>query len=476
MRKIQQKKILDLIVTVTDAQEMGLYGDCQECALQIGTYIEKLEGEGTKTVTLLEDYCEFLYQVSVGKADKHALQDALLEIKNSVDTELKPNKFKALFLPYYDNTWETMKSVYLEFASSKLFETEIVIIPILRNTNVGDTLIWNDYLTPLGINNTHYDEYDIEDDSPDVVFYNQPYDGVNIPKFWSQNIRKHTGILIFIPYYMVPISTQGDSYEDNYTKLESIQRCDIYIAQSEPFCEFYLRDASLHDKALPVGNPKQDSLYAAKTHSDFTHYPDWEASIGNRRVILLNTHYSSMIDGVAAHHGVKRLIDHVFHDEDMFLIWRPHPTAFIMKMSAEMRVMLDFVQAHERMVLDRSPSILPAYMYSNAVVSLFPSSIIMDALFLDLPVFLLGREASAASSSSIPVYGAIAHEDYDFPLEDTERGIFAPLDIFLQEIKNNEDSTREARGIFRASEFPNQDGTVAKKILEHISNLLNGTE
>jgi hypothetical protein len=468
VRKIQQKRILDLIDTLGKAQSAGMYADCQECALQIGGYIEELEGEGTVTVVLLEDYCEVLYRVSVGEVYASELKKSLLAVRDSVKSELKPNKFKALFLPYYDNTWETMKSVYLAFAADPTFDTEIVIIPILRNTNDGIKRVWEDYLTPVGIPNTHYDLYSFEDDMPDVVFYNQPYDGVNVPKFQSQNIRKYAGKMVYIPYGVVPIGVQGKSFEHAYTELDSIKRCDVYIAQSEQFREFYLKGKPLYRKALAVGNPKQDGLYDAKAHGEFEHYPEWESRIGNRRVILLNTHYSAMLDGVEAHSGVKRLIDAVATSNDLFLIWRPHPQAFLMKLSAPMRVMLDFVQAHDRMILDRMPSMTPAYTYSHAVVSLFPSSIVMDALFLDLPVFLLGRMESCADASNIPFYSAIAHEDYSVPKDDTKRGIFAPLDKFLCEISNGEDSICEARGVYRIREFPDLDGTVALNILYNV--------
>ncbi|MGJ4852140.1 hypothetical protein ACH6CV_18060, partial [Bacillota bacterium Meth-B3] len=410
---------LKLIQTIKEAQYKGLYADCQDGAVSVGQFIEATEGESTRTVTLLEEYCDLLFKAHNGEIDDKPLRKQLYKIATSVKTELKPNKFKALFLPYYDNTWETMKSVYEAFSCDPMFETQVVIMPILRNTNEGAKFVWEDYLSPIGIHNTHYDAYDIEEDLPDVVFYNQPYDGVNIPKFQSQNIRKYANLMVYIPYGISPVNVLGEAYEKNYTELESIQRCDVYIAQSESFRERYTKGTSLHKKALALGNPKCDSLYFAKTHGEFTHFPEWESAIGNRRVILLNTHYSYMLEDVAPHPGVRRLIDAVADNDDLFLIWRPHPQALLMKMSASMQVMLDFAQAHERMIVDRTPSITPAYMYANAVVSLFPSTIVMDALFLDLPVFLMGCEGYEHVRDGYTkrlFYDAITHEDFDNPL------------------------------------------------------------
>lgn len=485
MRKKHQLQILELLETIKEAQAASLYADCQDGAVAIAEFIDDIKGEGMHTAALLEEYCHLVYQAHIGEIGKNPLRKQLYKIENSVKTELKPNKYKALFLPYYDNTWESMKSVYEIFSHDPLFETEVVIIPIVRNTNTGRKFVWEDYLTPKGIPNTHYDLYDFEADLPDIVFYNQPYDGVNIPKFYSKNIRKYTNYMVYIPYSVKPINVQGERYQKAYTELEAIQRCDLFITQSEAFRKHYLTGTPLYKKALVHGHPKCDSLYDAKANNKFKHYPEWEMAIGNRRVIVLNTHYSYMLNDIAVHPGVKRLIDVIAEKDDLFLIWRPHPQAFLMKMSPQMQSMLDFANIHERMIIDRTPSMTPAYMYANAVVSLFPSTIVMDALFLDLPVFVLGRNDTSTPShcAQNPFYKAITHEDFSQlpPAKGAdsetvrlyiERSIYEPLDTFIWEVQNGKDSKREGRAAFRIQEFPNMDGTVAEKILKSVKGRL----
>ena len=41
---------------------LSLLEDCQQTAIEIGTTIEKSEGEGTEAVRILEEYCEVVYQ------------------------------------------------------------------------------------------------------------------------------------------------------------------------------------------------------------------------------------------------------------------------------------------------------------------------------------------------------------------------------------------------------------------------------
>ena len=389
MRKHHQRQLLDLLETIRDAQKQGLYAECQEGTLAMIEFIDQEHGEGTLTVDLLRQYYRLLYKANMKKIDKALLRRHLYAIESSIKNELRPNKYKALFLPYYDNTWETMRSVYEAFAQDPLFETEVVIIPIIRNTNEGLKFVWRDYLTPTGISNTHFDQYSFEIDQPDVVFYNQPYDGVNIPKFQSANIRKYARLMVYIPYYGMKLVGSRTARRER-TRRESIHRCDLFIAQSKSYCEHYLKKSSLYSKVLIHGNPKCDALYAAKHKGKYTRYPKWEEAIGNRRAILFNTHYSYMMDGVPLHPGVIRLLEDIIKYEDLFLIWRPHPQAFLMKLSSQMEALLELAYTHERMIVDRTPNILSAFMYAYAFVSLFPSSLVMDALFLDLPTFIMG--------------------------------------------------------------------------------------
>ncbi len=78
MRKYHKRQILELIQTLLKATNeikefyvkkefptvVMLLMNCQNAAINIGQFIEKLEGEGSQTVSLLEDYCELLYKIS----------------------------------------------------------------------------------------------------------------------------------------------------------------------------------------------------------------------------------------------------------------------------------------------------------------------------------------------------------------------------------------------------------------------------
>ena len=58
--------ILDSRTKKRETEEIArLLEDMQASAMAIGTAIEQVEGDGTQTVRLLEDYCELLWQYMV---------------------------------------------------------------------------------------------------------------------------------------------------------------------------------------------------------------------------------------------------------------------------------------------------------------------------------------------------------------------------------------------------------------------------
>ena len=77
MRKVQKRQIEEIIRQMEEAhneikrcmekgsvaQSEELLADCQNAAVAIGTLIEETEGEGHFAVTVLEEYCELVYQI-----------------------------------------------------------------------------------------------------------------------------------------------------------------------------------------------------------------------------------------------------------------------------------------------------------------------------------------------------------------------------------------------------------------------------
>ena len=73
--KILEKNLLKKKI---DQQALtGLLSDCQESAIAMGNLIEKLYGEGTRSVKELEEYCEDLYQMTLSMLNPLARRELL---------------------------------------------------------------------------------------------------------------------------------------------------------------------------------------------------------------------------------------------------------------------------------------------------------------------------------------------------------------------------------------------------------------
>ena len=119
MRKLHQRR-LELLETI-GKHKNWIYMRIVEGTQAMIEFIDQKKGKGTRTVDLLQEYYDLLNQVHIGEINKDLLRKQLYRIETSIKIELKPTKYKALFLPYYDNTWESMRSVYEAFSRDPQF-------------------------------------------------------------------------------------------------------------------------------------------------------------------------------------------------------------------------------------------------------------------------------------------------------------------------------------------------------------------
>jgi SMC interacting uncharacterized protein involved in chromosome segregation len=93
-----------------------LLGDCQACAIEIGTTIEQNEGEGHSAVHILEDYCEAVYQFSQSMDREANIDKSLQELQkllnkawDSLKYTIWEDKLEVVFLPDKASVWTAWK-------------------------------------------------------------------------------------------------------------------------------------------------------------------------------------------------------------------------------------------------------------------------------------------------------------------------------------------------------------------------------
>lgn len=104
MRKWEKQAVLDICNSLIDAHRQAekyaksgnasacyeILSACQDGAVSIGNKIEVTEGKGTEAVSVLENYCEALYQSGqkLGDYDKDRIRRAFSELNNQI-TEVR---------------------------------------------------------------------------------------------------------------------------------------------------------------------------------------------------------------------------------------------------------------------------------------------------------------------------------------------------------------------------------------------------
>lgn len=374
--KVVYKKHMNIIELLSKATDVAphlihegkqqdcliLLADCQDGAVALGSHIEKLYGMGTKSVGALEQYCESLYQFSVALDENvqidvayEALKAALHQVKEIYNEEF-PDKKEVVFLPYKAAMWDSLESVWMAARDDEECNAYVIPIPYYdldENRNFKEMHYEGD-LYPEYVPVTPYEEYDLEERHPDMIFIHNPYDEFNTvtsiaPEYYSSKIKDYTEKLVYISYFVLgeiePDNQESIDKMSHFCFLPGTMYADTVIVQSENMREIYINEylkaakergievtrEELEKKILGLGSPKFDKVQ--NTDKDKLDVPEeWRKLIekedGTRRkIIFYNTSLTAFLE--AGEGMLKKIKDvlRIFEEnkEEVTLLWRPHP-------------------------------------------------------------------------------------------------------------------------------------------------------
>jgi hypothetical protein len=366
MRRTHRKQILELLKTLSEAHAeikkrilsgdtpsvIGLLADCQEGAVQTGTFIEKLEGEGTKTVALLEEYCELLYKASLeaeysDAADAGAakrvkrLQMQLIAIENSAKNEFSQNNIEIAFIPYTASMWDALESVWLAAKDDPDCEAYVIPAPYYDRMPDGSfgQMHYEGDRYPDYVPVVDWREYDFAERRPDVIFTHNPYDDGNLvtsihPDFYCKRLKELTELLIYVPYFVfidgIPehfAATAGCVYAHKVI-LQSDKMRDSYVSAFKR--TFGNNLGNPKDRFIALGSPKYDAAINGRPE-DFTMPENWNRLIAaadgaGKKVVLYNTSVGTILSGNEQYtKKLRSTLDMFRGRDDVTLWWRPHP-------------------------------------------------------------------------------------------------------------------------------------------------------
>lgn len=424
MRKAQKQKILGIIDSFHQVQEeikraleqnnfilaQDMISELQESAIALGETIEKTEGEVNaaephRTVTCIEEYCEILFcvfedinqnNVNGNKVYK-SLRKQLIKIENSVKNDIAV-KIEVAFFPYKASMWDSLESIYLAAKADPDCDAYCVPIPYytLNPDHSFGEMHYEGNEYPKDIEITDWQEYHFEERKPDAIYIHNPYDNWNLvtsvhPRFYSDNLKKHTECLVYVPYY----ATSGGMSEGQRI-LPAYSNADYIVIQSPEFRKYF--DESIPDKKfVPLGSPKFDRVIK-KCQNPPEPPKEWTDKMKGRKVYFYNTSISGML---ADTENFLKKMEYVFkcfeeHD-NACVLWRPHPlleaTFYSMRPEYEqefLRLKKYFVE-NDIGILDTTADIDDSVALSDAYIGDAGTSVVSLFGVVGKPIFILNN-------------------------------------------------------------------------------------
>ena len=305
---------------------LSLLADCQDGAIALGDFIEKAEGEACKTIHILEEYCELVYQIheeitqealacekqfvnekqsinrkqyADGKQNANgnhhidgnkiykSLCRMLHNIENSIQNDIKV-RLEAVFLPYKASMWDSLESIWKAAEEDTDCDAYVIPIPYYDKKPDGSfgEIHYEGSQYPEYVPVTWYEDYDFEKRKPDMIFIHNPYDECNYvtsvsPFFYSKNLKKFTDKLVYVPYFILgevePENEEAVKGIAHFCTVPGVLYADKVIVQSEKMRQIYIKVMTNYmaghqgygkqyweEKILGLGSPKVDKVLSTR--------------------------------------------------------------------------------------------------------------------------------------------------------------------------------------------------------------------
>lgn len=411
LRTVTKERILQQLNTMQKCHEKLLVAgnvnelittlqNLQESAIAIGGEIEAAVTHEQEMIALLETYCEEIFLLS---QNPDILQERLVFFNELIDkvyrlVEERHSVYQVVFMPYNASMWDSLESIYKACSIDERCECLVVPIPYFHfeADKKEWTYCYEGERFPSELHILDYREYQLELEHPDVIYIHNPYDNCNHvtsvhPSYYSSELKKSTGKLIYVPYYV----TSGHVSEE-HLQLPVYYNMDYMIAQSENYKEAF-KEMPFYDKIQPFGSPKLDRVIHM-SNQQIKLPEEWKICIGNRKCMMLNTSINCFLtDGSLYIKKLRYVFEKIKEDRRVALIWRPHPLLESTIASMRPHLMQEYSELVEYFknenigVFDTTPDITFTVAVTDAYIGDEGTSVINLFAAAGKPVFILNN-------------------------------------------------------------------------------------
>ena len=288
-----------------------------------------------------KEYLELLdkFKESVSKIN---LEDAAEISKKMKELISESIIYKVVFMPYKASMWDSLESIWM--AADKDERCETLVVPITyyeldSNQNPIKKVNERD-LFPEYVNTVNDEEYDLENDLPDIIYIHNPYDEFNKvtrveSRYYSYNLKKYCEKLVYIPYYKWVDGVSATDFRPGmYHADYAVQNSEDAVARYIDSADEYARilglkvievKETLKRKVINLGSPEVDKVMSLSEEN--TLLPEaWKGKILKYRVNVL---YNTTLTEVFRARSLEKIKEtlNFFKDkkDKFFVVWRPHP-------------------------------------------------------------------------------------------------------------------------------------------------------
>lgn len=276
-----------LLISGEKETVVELLASCQDCAVSLGEKIENIAGKCEGIITVLEEYCELIFQIyqllnSGEELNPEGmfgiLQEQLQVIYDAYEREYK-QKRKIVFIIDKAARWNSFESVWKAAKEDENTMVSVIAIPYCYK-RIDNTIIEEHYegeLFPEYVDIIDYSNCNLEQHHPHVIYINSPYDEYNYftsihQAFYSSKLIDYCDKLVYIPWFVITELTREDERGwqsmQHFVTMPGVVHADKVIVQSEQMKQAYvdyLTDwageetrAIWEDKISGIGSPLMD--------------------------------------------------------------------------------------------------------------------------------------------------------------------------------------------------------------------------
>ena len=280
-----------------------------------------------------------------------AMDRLLSQIEDGIQKDI-PVRKEVVFLPYKASMWDSLESIWMAADSDPECDAFVVPIPYFDKNPNGTVkeMHYEGDLYPNYVKITHYDDYDIAQRQPDMIYIHNPYDEANfvtsvLPMFYSKRLKELTDCLVYVPYFVLgevnPKDKAAIKGMEHFVMLPGVIHAHKVIVQSETMRQIYIDVMSeavgeqtrryWEEKILGIGSPKFDKVHTT-TKENIKMPQEWLEIIEKpdgqwKKIIFYNTSVTALLENDEKMLVKMRDVFKTFKEnkDEVALLWRPHP-------------------------------------------------------------------------------------------------------------------------------------------------------